>query len=132
MAGQAVGDLIEWLRTPAAKGLSPKARLVLLTIADRVLDMNTRQMRHFKRDDCSLHERLRQVADVSPEGLKKIFQELAERDLEVRVQIIRKGRPFTDKAGRPVYACKGHSMEFRLPDLHAMTQLAMPVDKEAV
>lgn len=132
MAGQLFGDVIEWLRTPAAKDLSPKARIVLLTVADRVMDTRTRQMRRFKGDDSTLHERLRQVADVSPEGLKKIFQELAARDLEVRVQIHKDGKPMFDKAGRPVYACRGHSMDFRLPDLPAFARLPLPVDKEAV
>lgn len=132
MAGQLFGDVIEWLRTPAAKDLSPKARIVLLTIADRVMDTRTRRMRHFKGDDCTLHERLCQVADVSPEGLKKILQELAARGLEVRVQITRDGEPMFDKAGRPVYACRGHAMEFALPELPAMVQLVAPVDKRAV
>ncbi len=132
MAGQLFGDVIEWLRTPAAKDLSPKARIVLLTVADRVMDTRTRQMRRFKGDDCTLHERLCEVADVKPEGLKKIFQELAARGLEVRVQIHRDGKPLFDKAGRPVFACRGHAMEFRLPELPAMTQVPMPARKEAV
>jgi hypothetical protein len=132
VAGQLFGDVIEWLRTPAAKDLSPKARIVLLTVADRVMDTRTRRMRRFKGDDTTLHERLCQVADVSPEGLKKIFQELAARDLEVRVQIRKDGEPLFDKAGRPVYACRGHAMDFRLPDLPAFAQLPLPVDREAV
>lgn len=131
MAGQLFGDVIEWLRTPAAKDLSPKARIVLLAVADRVMDSRTRRMRRFKGDDCTLHERLCQVADVSPQALKKICQELADRGLEIRVQAVVDGRPRVDNSGRPLYACRGHAMEFRLPELPAMTRLA-PVDKEAV
>jgi hypothetical protein len=64
--------------------------------------------------------------------LKKIFQELAARGLEVRVQIRKDGKPLFDKAGRPVYACRGHAMDFALPELPAMVQLILPVDKQAV
>jgi hypothetical protein len=131
VAGQLFGDVIEWLRTPAAKDLSPKARIVLLAVADRVMDPRTRMMRRFKGDDCTLHERLCQVAEASPQALKKICQELADRGLEVRVQVVIDGRPRYDSSGRPLYACRGHAMQFRLPELAAMVALP-PVDREAV
>ncbi|WP_141576170.1 hypothetical protein [Actinomadura sp. WMMA1423] len=117
MSGKLVGDVIEWRRTPAGAELSDKEFAVLLTIADRVLDERARDMRRFKNDDCDLYDRLCQVAKVSPQGLKKILQRLAERGLDVRVVWKR------DKNGDPVYAAKGHAMDFRLPELPAFARI---------
>lgn len=113
MSGRLVGDVIEWRRTPAGSELTDKEFVVLFSIADRVIDERTRLMRRFKGDDCELYDRLCQIAGVGTEGLKKVLQRLAGRGLDVRV--VWK----YDRNGEPVYAAKGHAMDFRLPKLPA-------------
>lgn len=117
MSAILLGDLMEWRRTPAAKGISDKEFIVLIAIADRVLDERSRMMRRFKGDDCELYERLCQIAGVTQQGLKKILQRLYERGLEVRV-VYKYGL-----SGEPIYACRGHAMDFRLPELPAVIGL---------
>ncbi|WP_149264251.1 hypothetical protein [Actinomadura sp. K4S16] len=117
MSGRLVGDVIEWLQTPAAAGVGDNEALVLITIADRVLSEETREMRRFKGDQCSLHQRICRVLGVTPKGLRPVLQKLARRGLEVRVEI---GR---DRLGRPIYARRGHAMGFRLPELPASVRL---------
>lgn len=106
MAGRLIGEVIEWLRTPAAQGMTTSERLVLIAIADRVLDEENRMMRRFATDNCNLHERLCQIVGGD---IKDALQRLADRGLEVRVEWRK------DKHGNPVYAGRGHAMEFRLP-----------------
>lgn len=123
MSARLVGDLIEWRRSPAGTTLTEAEFIVLITIADRVLDEDTRLMKRFRGDNCELHDRICQVVGVNKENLKKILQRLAARGMEVRVEITR------DRAGRPVYACRGHAMDFRFPHLPPSVQL--PAIEEA-
>lgn len=117
MSAQLMGDLIEWRRTPFGAELSDKEFIVLLTIADRVLNESTRRMFRKKGDDCDLHERIRQVVGVNEENFRKLLQRLAARGLDVRV-------PFRkDKHGNPVFAARGHAMDFRLPEMPTMLNL---------
>mgnify|MGYP001952503064 CR=1 FL=1 len=74
-------------------------------------------MVRFKSDDCKLRERLCQVAGVNSDTLKDVLQRLAERGLEVRVEL---GR---DRNGRPYYARRGRDMEFKLPRFPASVRL---------
>ncbi|GAA4085104.1 hypothetical protein [Actinomadura miaoliensis] len=43
MSGRLVGEVIQWLRTPAAKRITAKERIVLLTVADRVQAEHTQE-----------------------------------------------------------------------------------------
>ncbi|WP_433242647.1 hypothetical protein [Actinomadura nitritigenes] len=126
MSGAVVGEVAEWLRTPAAEGITDKERLVLFAVAERVLDERTREMRRFKGDDCNLFDRICQVVGTSKKQLGEVLRKLAERGLDVRVQ------HGVDKRGRPVYACRGHTMQFRLPPLPPTASLPpYPAEPEA-
>lgn len=116
MSGRLVGEVAEWLRTPAAGGLTVAERMVLVTIAERANE-KTRMMWRHRTDDVSPSERIREVVGVSRQNLTKVFNRLAERGLEVRAQV------GTTDAGKPVFAHKGHATDFRLPDLPASVQL---------
>src|SRR5437879_4337068 len=116
MSGRLVGEVAEWLRTPAAAGLTAAERVVLLVIAERANETTRKVWRH-KIDDVSASERIREVAGMSKQNLTKVFNRLAARGLEVRVQV------GTTDAGKPVFAHKGHATDFRLPELPASVQL---------
>ena len=121
MSGRLVGEVVDWLQTPAADGLTPAEAVILLVIAERAHD-KTRDMWRHRIDDYPLYERIKRAARLSDAGLSKALQRLAKRGLECRVQV------GTDRRGRPVYAAKGHSMRFRLPELPAVVSLPEPVD----
>jgi hypothetical protein len=116
MSGRLVGEVVEWLRTPAAADLTAAERVVLLVIAERSSEATRGMWRH-KVDDVSLSERIREATGVSRQNLTKVFNRLAERGLEVRVQVGARD------SGKPVFAHKGHATDFRLPDLPASVQL---------
>ena len=117
MSGRLVGEVVEWLLTPAAKslGLTSAERTVLLVIADRANDV-TREMWRFRADAISLDERIA-IAVGTPKGLQKVLWRLASRGLEVRIQIAQ------GDDGRPVFASRGRAMRFRLPELPASVAL---------
>lgn len=117
MGDRLMGDVIEWAMTPAAKEIGDKELIVLLAIADRTLRRGE-LMRRYKRDECDLADRLCRITGLNRVGLKNLLGRLADHGIEVRVVYK------YDKNGDPVYACKGHSMDFRLPDLPAMVGLA--------
>ncbi|PZG20634.1 hypothetical protein [Nonomuraea aridisoli] len=121
MSGRLVGEVVEWLRTPAARelGLSQAERNVLFVIAERAHEQTRRMLRH-RPDTESLFERIRGALDVSDKSLGNILGRLAKHGLEVRVPT------GTDKRGRPTFASNGHSMEFRLPEFPASVALPDP------
>lgn len=117
MSARLIGELTEWLRTPAAEGLTPAERCVLFAIAERCHESTRRMLRH-RSDDEQLVDRIAAVTGCDREGaLKRAFRKLAKRGLEVRVPIR------TGKDGRPVFTFDGHSMEFRLPEFPASVDL---------
>ena len=123
MSGRLVGEVIDWLQTPPAEGLTMAEAAVLMVIAERAHD-KTREMWRHRIDDRSLYERIKAVTRQSDAGLTKTLQRLAARGLECRVPIA------TGKDGRPVYAARGKSMRFRLPELPAAVTLPEPVDDD--
>ncbi|MEV0968494.1 hypothetical protein [Microtetraspora glauca] len=110
MSGKLVGEVVEWLRSPAADGMSLAERVVLLVVAERGND-NDRVMWRHRTDTESLFERIRSALGVTDGALGNVFGRLAKRGLEVRIPT------GTDKRGRPTFANNGHSMRFRLPEL---------------
>jgi hypothetical protein len=112
-----IGELTEWLRSPAAADLTPPERLVLFVIAERCHESTRRMLRH-RGDEEQLVDRLAAVAGLDREGaLKRTLRKLASRGLEVRIPAR------TGKDGRPVYTFDGHSMEFLLPVLPASVEI---------
>ena len=121
MSGRLVGEVVDWLQTPPAEGLTMAERMVLLVIAERAHE-KTREMWRHRIDDRSLYERIRAAAGLSDRGLSAALKRLRERGLEVCVPI------GTDRRGRPLYAARGRSMRFRLPPLPAAVTLPEPVE----
>ena len=124
MSGRLVGEVVEWLRTPAAAGLTMAERIVLLVIAERSND-ETREMWRFKADDVNLAERIQSAAGIDATGLRHALQRLKKRGLEVRVPLKH------GKDGRAVYAFKGYAMQFRLPAFPASVELPQRRPEEA-
>ena len=122
MSGELVGEVVDWLCTPAAADLTLAERTVLLLVAERS-HKRTRQMWRHGVDDCTLFERLCHATGLDRPALTAVLKRLAKRDLDVRVEIS------TDKAGRPVYAHRGKAMSFALPALPASVQLPERVDE---
>lgn len=123
MSGRLVGEVVGWLRTPAARALTVSERTVLLVIAERAHE-TTREMWGYKLDGVTQFEFLCEVLGIAPSGLTEILKKLASREidgrkgaLEVRVEL---GKT---KAGKPVFAYRGRAMKFRLPELPASVAL---------
>jgi hypothetical protein len=117
MSGRLVGEVVEWLRTPAAADLTAAERVVLLVIAERANE-TTREMWRHKVDDVSLSERIREaLGGVDKTNLSKVFKKLASRGLEVRIPVS------TAANGRVVYSCRGRSTRFHVPPLPASVQM---------
>ena len=122
MSGRLVGEVAEWLRSPAAADLSLAERTVLLIIAERANE-KTREMWRHRGDDATLFERICQVTGMDRSGLTKVLKRLAGREIEVRVQL---GETNT---GAPVFAHRGTAMRFFLPALPASVALPERVDE---
>lgn len=117
MSGRLVGEVAEWLCTPAAADLTAAERIVLLIIAERANE-KTREMWRHRGDDVTLSERIRQAAGLENEAsLSKVLKKLASRGLEVRIPIS------VAKNGRPVFSCRGRATRFHVPTLPASVQL---------
>ena len=117
MSARLIGELTEWLMSPAAADLTPPERLVLFVVAERCHESTRRMLRH-RSDDEQLVDRIAAVTGCDRDGaLKRALRKLAKRGLEVRVPIR------TGKDGRPVFTFDGHSMEFRLPEFPASVDL---------
>lgn len=121
MSGRLVGEVVGWLQTGPAAGLTLAERSILLIVAERSHE-TTREMWRHRIDDTTLYERIRAATGLGEDGLTKAFGRLASRGLEVRVPI-GEGRD-----GRPLYARRGVAMKFRLPELPAAVTLPEPVD----
>lgn len=118
MSGRLVGEVVDWLLSPAAQelNLSHAERVVLLVIAERANE-TTREMWRHRGDDQSLLERICAAAKLTKNGASSLFKRLAGRGLDVRIPV-KVGRD-----GRPVYAFEGTSMRFRLPEFPASVAL---------
>lgn len=116
MSGRLVGEVVEWLRSPAAEGLTIAERLVLMTIAERANEADRHMWRH-RGDGVTLFEFIRQVTGMDAASLKKVFQKLRSRGLEVRIPLS------LGKDGRPIFSHRGAATQFRLPHLPPSTAL---------
>lgn len=116
MSGRLVGEVIDWLQTPAADGLTLAERTILIVIAERSNERTRDAWRH-RTDEQNLYDRIRKATKLENKGLSSALRRLRDRGLEVRVPI-KKG-----KDGRTIYAHEGMSMRFRLPDLPASVSL---------
>ncbi|MFF0770945.1 hypothetical protein ACFYUK_18820 [Nonomuraea wenchangensis] len=122
MAESLVGEVAAWLGTPAAQGMPASDRLVLMIIAERSNKTSRRMLWHRgdRRDDgtkITLTETLQIRTGLGARGLGDALQRLAARGIEVRVQID------TDSLGRPVFARRGHAVDYHLPPLPASVEL---------
>jgi hypothetical protein len=116
LSGKLVGEVVDWLRTPAAAGLTDNERLVLMLVAERSHE-RTRDMWRHKADDETLSERMAACLGVTQKVLGAVLGRLAARGLECRVPL------GVDKKGRPVFATRSRATSFRLPELPASVTL---------
>lgn len=116
MSGRLVGEVIDWLQTPAASELTLAERAVLMVIAERGHEKTRDAWRH-RADEDNLYDRIRKAAKLSEKGLSSVLRRLRDRGLEVRVPI-KEG-----KDGRPIFAYEGMAMRFRLPEFPASVSL---------
>jgi hypothetical protein len=124
MSGRLVGEVHAWLRTPAAraKGLNPSQRMVLSTIAERANERK-REMWSHTGDGCTQFEYLMEVTGLKKSALASALNGLAEKGLEVRIEV---GQT---RAGDPVFAYRGQATRFRLPVLPASVSLPRSTDE---
>lgn len=117
-------DLIVDVLDHAPADLTPAELAVLLVIAEHA-NLKTRTAKE-ARSTWDLASRAR----MSERMLAKTLRSLAARGLEVRVQITTAKNPegVFDRAGRPVYACRGHATNYRIPRFD-LTEKALP-DRE--
>ena len=123
MSGRLVGEVAEWLRSPAAEGMTLAERTVLLIVAERSNE-KTREMWRYKTDEATSFEYICQVAGIDRSGLTKALRKLAVRGFEVRVPLD------FDRNGRPIFAFKGAAMKFALPPLPPSVELPERVDED--
>lgn len=116
MSARLLGEVAQWILTPAAEPLGAAERCILFVVAERAHD-ETRQMWRHRGDDMSLYDRILLSTGLGERGLRMAFQKLADVGAEVRVQI------GVDKHGKPVFSHRGRSMDFRLPELPASVEL---------
>lgn len=104
-------ELRRWLADRLPPEVSSGERLLALEIADLA---NDRTRRAFGSDTLAKLLHRSGFADMKQVG--KVLGKLATRGLELRAPIIGKdGQPVRDKAGRLVFAAKGHGLEFVVP-----------------
>lgn len=104
MSGKLVGRVLD----NAPRDLTQSERLVLAVLAEQARD----QTRRCWPGMALLVRR----TGLEPDSLRKVFQRLAARGLEVRVQAEKDGAPIFDRRGRPVFAFDGKQTNYLLPE----------------
>jgi DNA-binding MarR family transcriptional regulator len=92
-------------------GTTPSERLVLVALAERASETD-RYVYSLPGED--VRQSLRRRCGLSRSALTKVFQRLAFRGLEVRVEV------GVAKDGRSVFAYLGSPTEFRVPVFHSL------------
>ena len=105
MAWQLSAEVAAYLQSDASGDLTPAEGMVLWAIAEKA-DEATRTA--FDGDSWKLSRAIKVGSDA---GLRRVFQRLASRGLEVRVQ---RG---VDGRGYPMFAHRGAQLTYRLPRL---------------
>jgi len=104
-------ELRRWLADRLPAEVSSGERVLALEIADLA---NDRTRRAFGAETLARLLHRSGFADMKQVG--KVLGKLAARGLELRAPIAGKdGRPVRDRRGRPVFAAKGHGLEFLVP-----------------
>src|SRR5262245_19370969 len=103
-------------------------RLVLFIIAERSNKTTRRMLWHrgdrwYDGTKITLTATLQMRTGLGERGLGDALQRLAKRGVEVRVQID------TDSVGRPVFARRGHAVDYWLPPLPASVELPPAPDR---
>jgi hypothetical protein len=114
--------LRRWLAEALPDGLSSGERLVALEIADQAHE-DTRRAYGLNLMDAIV----RRTGLSDPKQVGKILGKLAAAGVELRVPATDKaGQVIKDKQGRTVYACRGHMLEFRIPQPGESPTLKVP------
>lgn len=104
-------ELRRWLADRLPTGLSPGERLVALEVADLANDGTRRAF-----GTITLDTLVRRTGYADIEQVGKVLAKLALRGLELRVPVMRGGRPVVKKSGHLLFACNGHQLNFLVPD----------------
>lgn len=114
--------LRRWLAEALPDGLSSGERLVALEIADQAHE-DTRRAYGLNLMDIIV----RRTGLSDPKQVGKILGKMAAAGVELRVPATDKaGQVIKDKQGRTVYACRGHMLEFRIPQPGESLTLKVP------
>lgn len=114
--------LRRWLAEALPDGLSSGERLVALEVADQAHE-DTRRAYGANLMDVIV----RRTGLSDPKQVGKILGKLGAAGVELRVPATDKtGQVLKDKQGRTVYACRGHMLEFRIPQPGEFPALKVP------
>jgi len=114
--------LRRWLAEALPDGLSSGERLVALEIADQAHE-DTRRAYGLNLMDVIV----RRTGLADPKQVGKILGKLAAAGVELRMPATDKaGQVIKDKQGKTVYACRGHMLEFRIPQPGESPTLKVP------
>lgn len=102
MAYQLVREVLDH-----APPMTAAERLVLVAIAETIRSLAARECELDTEALC------RRTGGLDPSNIRAAFRRLADRKIEVRVQL------GTDRAGKPVYAHRGQVPRYRLPSFPA-------------
>lgn len=111
-------QLRRWLADRLPDTLSSGERLVALEIADQAND-HTRQA----YGKGLLATVARRTGFANEKQVGKVLGKLAARGLELRVQILKDGKPLFDGKGRPVFAYEGRETSYRIPTAEECPEL---------
>lgn len=102
--------LRRWLADRLPADLSRGERLVALELADQANDTTRRA---YSKNLLTTVAHRAGYADEKQIGA--VLGKLAKRGIELRVQLLKDGRPFFDTKGRPVFACTRHETTYKIP-----------------
>ena len=125
-------ELRRMLAETAPATWTANMRLVAFEVADRAPDPSQAKSGDMPPDGGGIRSRVLLTGHLSRRGeyvrgltdycgmnertISRALQDLAAEGYEMRVQILgRDGEPLVDAKGRPVFACRGHAMTFRVP-----------------
>lgn len=112
-------ELYREVRDGAPVGWTATERLVAMLIAD---DANDRTRKSWiPIEGCWRKGRwlegLVEQSGLTPRGISNALRGLGAHGYEFRVPLMKDGQPVTGKDGRPVFAAKGHSLDFKVPKI---------------
>ncbi len=113
--------LRRWLADRLPADLAHGERLVALEFADQANDITRRA---YSKD--LLKTIAHRAGYANEKQVGAVLGKLAKRGIELRVQIVKDGKPFFDTKGRPVFACTKHETTYKIPTERECAVLVPP------